>query len=130
LAYQSDESADEDRIYVRPFPDVEAGGRFPISAGGGTEPVWSPDGSEIFYRAGDRLMAVPVRTEPSFEPGKPEVIFTGNYAVSVGRMYDIHPDGERFLMVKPVETTEGGARNDVVLVQNWFEELERLVPTD
>ena len=128
LAYQSDESG-ENQIYVRPFPEVD-GGRFPISAGGGSEPLWSPDGSEIFYRAGDRLMAVPVTTEPAFEAGSPEELFTRSYAVRIGRMYDIHPDGQRFLMVKPAETTEEGSRNDVVLVQNWFEELERLVPTD
>ena len=67
LAYQSNESG-EDRIYVKPFPDVDSG-RFPISPAGGSEPLWSPDGSELFYRAGDRLMAVPVRTEPAFEAG-------------------------------------------------------------
>ncbi len=128
LAYQSDESG-EDEIYVRPFPEVD-GGRFPISAGGGSEPLWSPDGSEIFYRAGDRLMAVPVTTEPAFEAGSPQELFTGSYAVRIGRMYDIHPDGQRFLMVKPAETTEGGSSSHVVLVQNWFEELQRLVPTD
>ena len=128
LAYQSDESG-EARIYVRPFPDVDSA-RIPISAGGGSEPLWSPDGSELFYRSGDRLMAVPVRTEPELKPGSPREIFTGSYVVFIGRMYDIAPDGQKFLMVKPVETTEGGARNDVVLVLNWFEELERLVPTD
>ena len=128
LAYQSDESGD-DRIYVRPFPDVDSG-RFSISAGRAGEPLWSPEGSELFYRSGDSLMAVPVKTEPAFEAGSPEVLFTGSYAVTIGRMYDVAPDGQRFLMVKPLETTEGGARNEVVLVQNWFEELKRLVPTD
>ena len=43
---------------------------------------------------------------------------------------DVSPDGQRFLMIKPAETNEGGTRNHVVLVQNWFEELKRLVPTD
>ena len=128
LAYQSDESG-EDRIYVRPFPDVE-GGRYPISAGGGTEPLWSPDGSELFYRAADSLMAVRVRTEPAFEAGTPEELFTGRYAFAIGRMYDIAPDGLRFLMIKAGGKTEEGAGNQVILVQNWFEELERLVPTD
>lgn len=92
--------------------------------------MWSPDGSELFYRSGDSLIAVPVSTEPVFEAGSPEVLFEGSYAVVIGRMYDVSPDGQRFLMVKPAETTEGDARNDVVLVQNWFEELERLVPVD
>ena len=75
-------------------------------------------------------MAVPVRTEPTFEAGTPQVLFTGSYVVSIGRMYDITPDGQRFLMIKPAETTEEGLANQVILVQNWFEELKRLVPTD
>ena len=128
LAYQSDESG-EDRIYVKPFPDVDRG-RHLISAGGGSEPLWSPDGTELFYRSGDRLMAVPVRTEPAFEAGSPEVLFTGSYAFQIGRDYDISPDGQRFLMIKLAETTEGRERSHVVLVQNWFEELKRLVPVD
>ena len=128
LAYQSNGSG-RSEIYVCPFPDVDAG-RWTISTAGGREPLWSPDGSELFYRTSDSVMAVPIQTEPAFEPGSPEKLFTGSYAVRTGRMYDIHPDGDRFLMIKPSETTEGGARNDVVLVQNWFEELKRLVPTD
>ncbi len=127
LAYQSDESG-EDRVYVRPFPDVAAG-RFPISAGRGTEPVWAPDGSELFYRDGESLMAVPIRTEPSFQAGYPRVLFSDNYSVRLGRMYDVAPDGRGFLMIKPV-ATDGLAGSQVVLVQNWFEELERLVPTN
>ena len=51
------------------------------------------------------------------------------YAVVIGRTYDIHPDDERFLMMKPAETTEGGLGNPVIVARNWFEELERLVPT-
>ena len=77
-----------------------------------------------------RSLRVPVRTEPEFDAGSPEVLFTGVYAVQQGRMYDIHPDGERFLMIKPAETTEEGLENQVILVENWFEELKRLVPTD
>ena len=75
-------------------------------------------------------MAVPVRTELAFEAGSPQELFTGIYAVSTGRMYDIHPDGDRFLMIKPAETAEGGLGSQVILVQNWFEELKQLVPTD
>ena len=54
----------------------------------------------------------------------------GSYVVSIVRMYDITPDGQRFLMIKPAETTEEGPADQVILVQNWFEELKRLVPTD
>jgi len=81
-------------------------GQVKISAGSGSEPLWSPDGSGIFYRAGDRLMAAPVRIEPVFEAGSPQELFTGVgvYASGRDRNYEIHPDGQRFLMIKPVET--------------------------
>ena len=69
LAYQSNESGRHE-IYVRPFPEVDAR-RWPISTAGGTEPLWSRDGSELFYRAGDSLMAVAVRAEPTFAPREP-----------------------------------------------------------
>ena len=77
------------------------------------------------------MVAVPIQTEPAFEAGIPEVLFTGIYAERVGRMYDVHPDDGRFLMIKAVSGAEGeGDPPQVVLVQNWFEELKRLVPTD
>jgi hypothetical protein len=74
-------------------------------------------------------MAVPVQTEPSFAPGNAEVVFEGRYTGGpFARNYDISPDGERFLMIK-----EGGSDEtsptEFILVQNWFEELKRLVPT-
>ncbi len=130
LAYQSDESG-EDEIYVRPFPEVESG-RFPISAGGGTEPLWSPDGSEIFYRVDDRVMAAPIQTDLAFEAGNPQELLRGVHAGASqgGRSYDIHPDGERFLTILPAETNEQGLGIQVILVENWFEELKRLVPVD
>ena len=78
-------------------------------------------------------MAVPVQTEPSFTPATPEVLFEDDYLLGTGggRTYDVAQDGQRFLMVK-----EGGGAEDtsalasLTVVQNWFEELRRLVPTD
>ena len=58
------------------------------------------------------------------------MIFEGRYLSGRGRMYDIAPDGQKFLMIKPEDAAEGGTRENVVLIQNWFEELKRLVPTD
>lgn len=93
-------------------------------------PSGSPDGRELFYLApGARLMAVGVENEPSFAPGNAEELF-GDYlagAVTIGRTYDISPDGERFLMIK--ESGRASA-TEFILVQNGFEELKRLVPTD
>ncbi len=129
LAYQSNESGSYE-IYVSPFPDVGAR-RWPISTAGGTEPLWSPNGSELFYRAGDDFMAVPIQTEPAFEAGNAEKLFTGSYLTRTGRMYDISPDGERFLVIRIGSGSDGETEPpQLVLVLNWFQELERLVPTD
>jgi hypothetical protein len=76
--YESDESG-QFEIYVRPFPDVNSG-RWLVSSGSGTEPLWSPAGSEIFYRALDGgLMSVPVSDEDGFSVGNPSVVVAGSY---------------------------------------------------
>ena len=129
LAYQSNESG-QDEIYVQPFPNVNEG-RWPISRGGGTRPLWASDGQELLYLSlGGELMAVRTQTGQSFVPGNAHVVLSGpNFtpAIYVWRSYDISPDGKRFLMIKePGET----ASTELILVQNWFQELERLVPTE
>ena len=78
-------------------------------------------------------MAVGVETEPGFAPGNAKEVFAGGYyapdASSPGRTYDISPDGERFLMIKE-SGSDVTSSTEFILVQNWFEELKRLVPTD
>ncbi len=128
LAYVSDELG-LNHVYVSPYPNPDV--KWLVSGEeGGTEPVWSPDGHELFYRSGNRMMVVSVQTEPTFRAGRPEVLFEGSYvATRLGRSghqyYDISPDGQRFLMIKQEQT--GIAHINIVL--NWFEELKRLVPT-
>ena len=128
FAYQSNASGREE-VYVRPFPDVEAG-RWLVSSDGGEQPLWGPEGRELFYWSDAGLMAVSVATEPNFTHGNPEMLFDlGAYSFNTRPNYAVAPDGERFLMIK-----EGGsdetATTELILVQNWFEELKRLVPTD
>ena len=132
LAYQSNASG-WNEIYVRPFPNIEDGG-WQVSRDGGTRPLWAPNGQELFCLApGGELMATRVRTAPSFTFGKAEVLFEGGIYIgsdsSPGQSYDISPDGERFLMIKDVNS-DGTSPQELILVQNWFEELERLVPTE
>jgi hypothetical protein len=132
LAYQSNESG-QDQIYVRPFPKID-GGRWQISTAGGSRPLWARSGRELFYLDGNRvLMAVPVRTTPSFSAGNPSKVFDTRYAVpQTGRTYDVSPDGRRFLMIKESATSDQNANAtpaSMVVVLNWFEELKRLVPT-
>ncbi len=77
-------------------------------------------------------MTVPVQMEPSFTPGTPAVVFEGNDypSVGAGRDYDVSADGQRFLMLKAAGGAEDADQAQIIVVQNWFEELRRLVPTD
>ena len=71
IAYASDRTG-RFEVYVERFPMLSE--RRLVSAGGGTEPLWSPDGRELVYRSGDAIMNVPVRTEPDLAietPGGP-----------------------------------------------------------
>jgi hypothetical protein len=124
LAYTSNESG-TDEVWVRPYPNLE-GERHLVSAGGGEQPLWSPDGSELFYRSGDAVMVVDVETDPSFRTGDPEALFGGYPIVTQGgRDYDTR-DGERFIMMKQVQETSAGT--EIIVVENWFGELKRLAP--
>jgi len=129
LAYGSDESGRRE-IYVQPYPGP--GGKWQISIDGGNEPVWNRNGRELFYRNGDKMMAVDVTTQPSFSAGKPKMLFEGRYgppgAGGTFPHYDVSPDGQRFLMLKPVEQVQA-APTQINVVLNWTEELKRLVPT-
>ena len=127
LAYISDESG-RNEVFVQPYPGP--GGKWQISADGGTEPVWNPNGRELYFRNGDRMMAVEVNTQPSFSAGTPRTLFEGRYESAPVPLYnfDISPDGQRFLMVKSSEQ-EQVAPTQINVVQNWFEELKQKVPT-
>ncbi len=132
LAYDSDESGQRE-VYVRPFPNIDDG-KWQVSTAGGHSPVWSPDGQALFYRDAESLMAAPVDTGPSFTYDTPERMFSlSAYRVAFqGRDYDISPDGQRFVFVKRagVQPGEDADPRQVIVVQNWFEELRRLVPTN
>jgi WD40-like Beta Propeller Repeat len=125
LAYVSDESG-RFEIYVQPYSGP--GGKWQISTEGGMVPVWNPNGRELFYRSGDRMMAVEIAMQSGFSAGKPKVLFEGQYEPTLftNPNYDVSPDGKRFLMLKPSESAEAATQINVVL--NWFEELKRRVP--
>jgi hypothetical protein len=105
------------------------GGKWQVSTEGGTEPAWNRNGRELFYRSGDKLMAVDVTTQTSFSVGKPRLLFEGHYvqAPFPTTNYDVSSEGQRFLMVKPSEQEAATTQINVVL--NWFEELKQKVPT-
>ena len=127
MAYSSNESG-RDEVYVRPFPG--SGGKHPISNTGGTQPLWSRNGKQLFYRLGNQVWVVDVMAGTDFSAGRPRMLFDqpGYGRGSPIRGYDISLDGQKFLMVKVGETTPTSVI-EMILVQNWFEELKRLVPT-
>ena len=122
LLYTSNDSGRYE-VYLRPYP--ESGRRVTVSTQGGTQPVWNPNGREIFYRTEDKMMAVSVSgTEPTLS--EPRLLFEQRYAFGGGLTipnYDVSSDGQRFVMVK--EESNASRLN---LVLNWFEELRTLAP--
>jgi serine/threonine-protein kinase len=129
LAYVSDESGRWE-VYVRPFARAE--GKWLISSDGGREPLWARNGKQLFYRSRDvrQVWVVDIRTDGGFSPSKPRLVFEkpGYEKAAPFRGWDISHDGQRFLMVKEEEMKPQPV-TEMILVQNWFEELKRLCPT-
>ena len=128
LAYTSDLSG-QNEVYVEPFPG--GGRRVRISNEGGVQPLWGPDGREVFYRDGNRMVTVSVQSERSFEVVDRELLFEDVF-FGVGPFrtnYDVTPDGQQFLMIDARNTGEGSLGPQINVVLNWFEELKRLAPT-
>ena len=119
LAYQSNESGRME-VYVRPFPD--AGGRVTISAGGGSEPLWSSDGHTLYYRVVNDVVAVKISLGATLSVGERKVVATGDYSIDRSHPnWDVSPDGSEFLMLR-----RAGEEVQVILVQNWGREVAAL----
>jgi eukaryotic-like serine/threonine-protein kinase len=130
LAYQSSES-NQFQIYVRPFPAVDSG-RWQVSAAGGTRPVWAPNSRELFYLDnGNVLTTVPIQTSGSaLNAGNPVRVLNKPYysGFNLGA-YDVSPDGRRFLMIKDADAGQGATAPQIVVIQNWTEDLKRRFKT-
>ena len=128
IAYQSDESG-RFEVYVRPFPAVDDG-RWRVSASGGVSPVWGPDGRELFYFNDGSVVRVPVTIRGSFHAGSPAPVFSVDLPSDrLGPIFDISPDGRRFLFVKATQAESGDARSFILhVVENWTDDLNRRFP--
>jgi hypothetical protein len=110
----------------------------PVSSGGGVQPRWAPSGQEIFYIALDgAMMSLPVRARGTvWAVGSPTRLFSGPYGTRDGQMATAGPqydtlDGQRFLMLKSEAPASARPESsEIIVVQNWLEELKRLVPRD
>jgi len=134
IAYVSNESG-RDEVYVRPYPAEDAVVTR-VSSGGGLEPVWSPDGSELYYRnLSLGQMAAAIRTAPRLAPQRRRELFSlaSRFQRSGDTsMYDVQPGGGNFVMVSSavdrVERTTTASFRQLNIVLNWFEELEARAP--
>ena len=121
VAYVSDESGPRE-VYVRP---LSGNGQWLVSTDGGVEPVWSRDSRELFYWKGDQLYAVRIGSGETFQHGTPMLLFErAHRAGTFSPGYDVDPAGQRFLIVE-----RQSAVSQLDLIMNWFDELQRLVPT-
>jgi serine/threonine-protein kinase len=120
LAYTSNQSGSYE-VWVRPFPGP--GAPVPVSSGGGHDPVWSRDGTEVFYRNGPKILSARVVPGTTFRVDAPRVLFENEpYAGSIAvRSYEIAPDG-RFVMIEN-EPTDHTTQASIVVIRNWQETL-------
>ena len=133
LAYISTETG-RPLTYVKPFPNIDDD-PWRVSPDVGLNPVWSPDGRELFYRSQRNLMVAQIDTEPTFSSRTPESLFgaSGYFLPGGGRDFDLAPDGDRFIFLQAGVTAETGDDepfNGLIFVENWFQELLERVPVN
>ncbi|HVJ28620.1 MAG TPA: hypothetical protein VM493_13815, partial [Vicinamibacterales bacterium] len=125
LAYVSNEQGTNE-VFVRPFPDVGSG-KWQVSRGGGSAPLWSHNGRELFYAAGGKMNAVRIDPSPPFSAEAPRVLFALPAGVRAGSLdrgkFAISPDDQRFLMVRDNSWGDMAGTPTLVVVQNFFDEL-------
>ena len=133
VAYVSNETG-RNEVYVRTFPDIETG-KWQVSANGGSDPQWARDTGELFYRreteSGTETYSVDVGSGDEFSARAPQLLFTSNHLSSRINSYAVNADGTKFLMRKPVadaNATISGGPTNLVLVENFAVELQRLLP--
>jgi len=132
LAYCSNESK-RPQVYVQAFPGP--GPKTQVSSDGGTDPVWKRSGGELYFRNGDKMMAVQVSTIPNFTAGQPRTLWEGHYSHGMSTScgppgatssnYDVTADGQRFLMIKD-EAPDTAISKQIIVVLGWSDEVNRL----
>jgi serine/threonine-protein kinase len=135
LAYCSNETK-KPQVYVQAFPGP--GPKTQVSSDGGTDPVWQRTGGELYFRNGDKMMAVKVSTASTFTAGHPRILWEGHYSHGMSTScgppgatssnYDVTADGQRFLMIKD-EAPDTAVSKQIVVVLGWADELNRLSKT-
>jgi Tol biopolymer transport system component len=127
LAYMAAESGVID-VFVRPFPGP--GGKWQVSTGGGMTPTWSPNGHELFYGVNGQItVAAFTADRDTFRAEKSRLWSEARYQTrGPNRMFDLHPDGERFALMPALQAPVGAKLDKVVFIFNFFDELRRIAP--
>jgi serine/threonine-protein kinase len=132
IAFVSDQTG-RPEVYIQPFVLSGGGGqRWQVSRDGGSAPRWARGGGggggELYYRAGDSIIAVRIAFEPSFMVGRPRPMLEGKYVepTLLSPNYDVFPDGDRVIVMRRAD--EPPPAKELCVVLNWFAELARRVP--
>jgi len=127
VAYQAPVSS-RPEVHVAPFPGP--GARRQVSTDGGTEPLWSRDGRELFFQSGARLMSVDVAPGAEFSASPLRLVHEGRFLKTINgnTCWSLTSDGKRFLRIRQVEPER--AITSFELVLNWFAELKQRAPGD
>jgi Tol biopolymer transport system component len=130
IAYATNESGSY-QVVVQTFPNP-AGGKWPITAQGGNEPLWKSDGRELYYLApGGKIMAVAVTSDPTFQVGPPTELFQTTLTLTPAntpflRRYAVSDDGQRFLVAAPSTASAASADSiPITAIVNWTATLQK-----
>jgi Tol biopolymer transport system component len=123
IAAHVSEKTGSNEVWLRDFPTPV--GEWRVSFGGGVWPRWSPDGRTLYYwsraSGADTLFAAEVIRDQGVQVGAAEVVL----ALETGQGWDLHPDGDRFIVLVPhASSTDSEAVSRYLVVLNWFEELK------
>jgi serine/threonine-protein kinase len=127
IAHTSNESGRRE-VYVRSFP--EGSDRQQISTNGGDQAMWNPKGGELFYKEGNRMMAVDVETgSGAFRASKPRVLYERRFLPGINGpdRFAVSPDGQRFLLTAPSENAPASGQINIVV--NWLEVVRQRTGT-
>jgi serine/threonine-protein kinase len=125
IAYSSDETG-QSEVYLGSFPDIKRPIR--VSRNGGDCPLWNPNGKELFFTKGDKVLSVSVEINESITPGLPRVLFEFPHQEYLWfKSYDYDAENDRFLFITKQEQSSTFRVN---IVTNWFEEIKRLDPAN
>jgi dipeptidyl aminopeptidase/acylaminoacyl peptidase len=131
IAYHSGQFPERNEVYVEPLPPT--GEKHQITTKGGVNPLWSPDGKELFFETigpSSQILDVGVDTTKGLRFVNPRPLPIEGVVNSGARPYDVTPDGKRFVVMVPKAQATPGAPNEQINVTlNWFTELQQRVPT-